>query len=135
MARAVDLARRNIGRPGSNCVRSYGQRPLDGAVGGGCFHVVENENAHGARKAAHPIVPRPWWFEPHGTIDMGQQGVVGAAEAERDLPEPIPDRQFYIDRGQTAIDDAHVHLIPRRQGDVQDPREGVRGVIPGKAVY
>ena len=36
--------------------------------------------------------------------------------------------------GQT-IDHAHVHLIPRRQGDVQDPRGGVRGVIPGKAAY
>jgi ATP adenylyltransferase len=36
--------------------------------------------------------------------------------------------------GQT-ISHAHVHLIPRRQGDVQDPRGGVRGVIPGKATY
>jgi ATP adenylyltransferase len=33
--------------------------------------------------------------------------------------------------GQT-IHHAHVHLIPRRQGDVQDARGGVRGVIPGK---
>jgi len=36
--------------------------------------------------------------------------------------------------GQT-MGHAHVHLIPRRQGDVQDPRGGVRSVIPGKAVY
>ena len=36
--------------------------------------------------------------------------------------------------GQT-ISHAHVHLIPRRHGDVEDPRGGVRGVIPGKAVY
>ena len=36
--------------------------------------------------------------------------------------------------GQT-IGHAHVHLIPRRQGDVQDPKGGVRGVIPSKAVY
>ena len=36
--------------------------------------------------------------------------------------------------GQT-VGHAHVHLIPRRQGDVQDPRGGVRGVIPGKATY
>jgi ATP adenylyltransferase len=36
--------------------------------------------------------------------------------------------------GQT-IGHAHVHLIPRRQGDVQDARGGVRGVIPGKAAY
>jgi ATP adenylyltransferase len=36
--------------------------------------------------------------------------------------------------GQT-IGHAHVHLIPRRHGDVQDPRGGVRGLIPGKAAY
>jgi ATP adenylyltransferase len=36
--------------------------------------------------------------------------------------------------GQT-IGHAHVHLIPRRQGDVQDPKGGIRGVIPGKAAY
>jgi ATP adenylyltransferase len=36
--------------------------------------------------------------------------------------------------GQT-VGHAHVHLIPRRQGDVPDPRGGVRAVIPGKAAY
>jgi ATP adenylyltransferase len=36
--------------------------------------------------------------------------------------------------GQT-VSHAHVHLIPRRQGNVQDPRGGVRGVIPGKGIY
>jgi ATP adenylyltransferase len=36
--------------------------------------------------------------------------------------------------GQT-IAHAHVHLIPRRNGDVEDPRGGVRGIIPGKALY
>jgi ATP adenylyltransferase len=36
--------------------------------------------------------------------------------------------------GQT-VGHAHVHLIPRRHGDVQDPRGGVRGVIPGKAAH
>jgi diadenosine tetraphosphate (Ap4A) HIT family hydrolase len=36
--------------------------------------------------------------------------------------------------GQT-VDHAHVHVIPRRLGDVPDPRGGVRHVIPGKADY
>jgi diadenosine tetraphosphate (Ap4A) HIT family hydrolase len=43
-----------------------------------------------------------------------------------------------MNSGETAgqtVDHAHVHLIPRRQGDVQNPRGGVRGVIPGKAAY
>jgi diadenosine tetraphosphate (Ap4A) HIT family hydrolase len=36
--------------------------------------------------------------------------------------------------GQT-IAHAHVHVIPRYEGDVPDPRGGVRWVIPGKAPY
>ena len=29
----------------------------------------------------------------------------------------------------------HIHLIPRRAGDVENPRGGVRHVIPGKGFY
>lgn len=36
--------------------------------------------------------------------------------------------------GQT-IDHAHIHVIPRRKGDVPDPRGGIRWVIPEKAPY
>jgi ATP adenylyltransferase len=36
--------------------------------------------------------------------------------------------------GQTVFH-VHVHLIPRRDGDVVDPRGGVRGVIPNKQRY
>ena len=36
--------------------------------------------------------------------------------------------------GQT-VDHAHIHLIPRFEGDVPDPRGGVRWVIPDKAKY
>ena len=36
--------------------------------------------------------------------------------------------------GQTVFH-VHVHLIPRREGDVEEPRGGVRGVIPSKQRY
>ncbi len=36
--------------------------------------------------------------------------------------------------GQTVMH-AHVHIIPRRAGDVPDPRGGVRWVVPAKAAY
>ena len=36
--------------------------------------------------------------------------------------------------GQTIFH-CHIHLIPRRPGDVANPRGGVRAVIPGKADY
>ena len=34
-----------------------------------------------------------------------------------------------------SIMHCHIHLIPRRKGDVEDPRGGVRGVIPEKQKY
>jgi diadenosine tetraphosphate (Ap4A) HIT family hydrolase len=36
--------------------------------------------------------------------------------------------------GQTVMH-AHIHVIPRRHGDVADPRGGVRRVVPDKAAY
>jgi diadenosine tetraphosphate (Ap4A) HIT family hydrolase/5-methylcytosine-specific restriction endonuclease McrA len=38
------------------------------------------------------------------------------------------------DAGQTTFH-CHVHLIPRRHGDVSDPRGGVRGVVPSQQHY
>lgn len=36
--------------------------------------------------------------------------------------------------GQTIFH-CHIHLIPRRKGDVENPRGGVRHIIPGKGYY
>jgi diadenosine tetraphosphate (Ap4A) HIT family hydrolase len=36
--------------------------------------------------------------------------------------------------GQTIFH-CHVHLIPRRKGDVENPRGGVRHIIAGKGYY
>lgn len=36
--------------------------------------------------------------------------------------------------GQTIMH-LHIHLIPRYVGDMQDPRGGVRWIMPEKAVY
>ena len=43
-----------------------------------------------------------------------------------------------VNNGEVAgqsVPHVHVHLIPRRRGDVENPRGGVRGVIPKKASY
>ncbi|MFN5884765.1 MAG: HIT family protein, partial [Bacteroidota bacterium] len=36
--------------------------------------------------------------------------------------------------GQT-VPHVHIHLIPRYKGDVEQPRGGIRGVIPEKQNY
>lgn len=36
--------------------------------------------------------------------------------------------------GQT-VKHCHIHIIPRYKGDMEDPRGGVRGVIPEKQKY
>ncbi len=43
-----------------------------------------------------------------------------------------------INVGETAgqsIFHVHIHLIPRYKGDVENPRGGIRGVVPGKKDY
>lgn len=43
-----------------------------------------------------------------------------------------------INCGETAgqiVMHVHVHLIPRYSGDIENPRGGVRGVIPDKRIY
>jgi ATP adenylyltransferase len=39
-----------------------------------------------------------------------------------------------VSAGQTVMH-AHIHLIPRRDSDVSDPRGGVRGCVPEKMGY
>jgi ATP adenylyltransferase len=39
-----------------------------------------------------------------------------------------------VDAGQTVLH-CHLHLIPRRKGDIEDPRGGVRGVIADRRIY
>lgn len=38
------------------------------------------------------------------------------------------------DAGQTIFH-CHIHLIPRRAGDVENPRGGIRHLVPGKGLY
>jgi diadenosine tetraphosphate (Ap4A) HIT family hydrolase len=55
-----------------------------------------------------------------------------------ELDENVCGFNVGINIGETAgqtVFHAHVHLIPRRKGDVNEPRGGIRGVIPERQTY
>jgi diadenosine tetraphosphate (Ap4A) HIT family hydrolase len=62
------------------------------------------------------------------------------AEAQEELQRSHQPQGFNIGindgpaAGQT-VPHCHLHLIPRYEGDVDDPRGGVRWVLPEKARY
>jgi superfamily II DNA or RNA helicase/diadenosine tetraphosphate (Ap4A) HIT family hydrolase len=79
------------------------------------------------------------WFE---ATDAEQQALTAAIPLARDaiIQRHGPAHGFNLGvnvgaaAGQTVAH-VHLHVIPRRQGDVPDPRGGVRHVIPGRANY
>ncbi len=71
-------------------------------------------------------------------LDSVWRLVVASRLAILQLDATVEGFNIGINVGQTAgqtIFHCHVHLIPRRCGDVTNPRGGVRAVIPGKADY
>ena len=64
--------------------------------------------------------------------------LLARAKAELDLSFQPDGFNIGINDGAAAgqtVQHLHLHLIPRYQGDVPDPRGGVRWVMPGKAKY
>ena len=95
-----------------------------------------------------PVTPGHLIVTPHrhvatwsGLHDAERSAIIQAIEKAKSL---IQDRHspdgFNVGfneggaAGQT-IPHFHLHIIPRRKGDVDDPRGGVRHVIPGKGNY
>ena len=63
---------------------------------------------------------------------------VGALLAAPDVPKKPDGYNIGINDGAAAgqtVPHLHIHLIPRYKNDVEDPRGGVRWVVPEKARY
>jgi len=77
-------------------------------------------------------------------FDSTEEEIVGLTEllfiTKNHLQETFKPTGFNVgincgeDGGQTVFH-VHIHIIPRYHGDVEDPRGGVRGVIPSKQTY
>lgn len=63
------------------------------------------------------------------------EGMIKSVIGEERSPEGF---NIGINEGEAAgqtIDHLHIHVIPRYEGDVENPEGGVRNVIPDKADY
>ena len=75
-------------------------------------------------------------------FDLSEDDLISFLDFERDKilkdDNSIDGFNVGINDGQYAgqtIMHFHMHLIPRRKGDVKEPTGGVRGVIPNKQKY
>ena len=78
------------------------------------------------------------YFESTNEEVIGLQKLV--LETKKLLDEKFQPDGFNVginsgESGGQTVPHVHIHLIPRYKGDMENPRGGVRGVIPSKQKY
>ena len=109
--------------------------------------VQENEHAVAIRDA-YPVSPGHTLIIPRrhegsffALSKVEQQAVMELLTSQHQLLQSeyqFSDCNVGINDGSSAgqtVPHCHLHLIPRIKGDVEDPRGGVRWIIPDKADY
>ena len=87
------------------------------------------------------VIPRRHVNSLYDLTDSEQAAVWAFAESARQLlaqEQAVDSFNIGVNDGAAAgqtIEHAHIHIIPRRAGDVPNPRGGIRHVIPAKARY
>lgn len=77
-------------------------------------------------------------FDLDEDAQQGMWTLVAAARKESFALPGVEAVNIGINDGELAgqtVPHAHIHVIPRRDGDVADPRGGIRSVIRDKARY
>ena len=112
-------------------------------------HRIIDSNEHGiAVRDAFPISPGHTLIIPRRHV--GSFFEISAGERTYlltllDKAKAVVEQEFKPDGFNIGINDGpaagqtvphlHIHLIPRFNGDIADPRGGVRWIIPAKADY
>ena len=110
--------------------------------------ILENELAYAVRDG-YPVTEMHSLIIPKRHIqdyfDLTTEELIACDQLIRSLKDEISNSDNSINgfnigmnSGETAgqtIFHCHIHLIPRRTGDVDNPRGGVRNVIPGMGNY
>ena len=84
----------------------------------------------------HRVVPT--WFDASAAEQQAIMNLVDEVKAELDRRFRPDGYNIGINAGAAAgqtVMHLHVHVIPRYEGDMEDPRGGVRHVIPEKGNY
>jgi len=148
------VARCNTSKPGRDDLRTVRASIQDQPTGcifcdPGDRGIIDHNELAFALYDGHPVTPlhalvvprrhAPTYFDLHdperrainAILDRVRESLLAADQA-------IEGFNVGMNCGATAgqtIMHCHVHLIPRRRGDVDQPRGGIRAVIPGKAAY
>ena len=110
--------------------------------------VLENDLAYAVRDG-YPVTEMHSLIIPKRHIqdyfDLTTEELIACDQLIRSLKDEISNSDNSVNgfnigmnSGETAgqtIFHCHIHLIPRRTGDVDNPRGGVRNVIPGMGNY
>ena len=110
--------------------------------------ILENELAYAVRDG-YPVTEMHSLIIPKRHIqdyfDLTTEELIACDQLIRSLKNEISNSDqsvngfnIGINSGETAgqtIFHCHIHLIPRRTGDVDNPRGGVRNIIPGMGNY
>lgn len=87
------------------------------------------------------VVPRRHvasWFETTPEEQRAVLDLLGTAKQQLDAERSPAGYNIGINDGPAAgqtVRHVHLHLIPRYDGDTEDPRGGVRWVFPHRAAY
>jgi diadenosine tetraphosphate (Ap4A) HIT family hydrolase len=105
-------------------------------------HVVAIADAYPVAKGHTLVVPKrhvSGYFDLTDAERRDADNLLGSLLKRMSREDPtITGYNIGINCGRSAgqtIFHVHYHLIPRRDGDTENPRGGVRGVIPGKRSY
>ena len=104
-------------------------------------NIVEETNEYIVYKDGYPVTEGHLLFVPKDNNELNIVSCFVAANNQGNIGVKNGDYEGFnvgINRGAAAGQTVmwpHVHLIPRRTGDVEDPRGGVRHVIPCKGNY
>jgi len=110
--------------------------------------IIENKLAFAHYDDSYPVNPGHCLIVLHRHVAEYFQAT---DEEKMAIWELVDDMKMIIDRdykpdgynvgvniGKSAgqsVPHVHIHMIPRYKGDMEDPRGGVRGVIPHKQKY